>query len=298
MPPGPNLQPGHVGAEVPYAQWNAYPTSHEAPADYPMQAGPELSPDSNSEQAFFDPSPTIPRPTSYQTPQPQQSWVPATSPQTMTQSSGWTPTPATIRPFSQAIYTPRNSQSSRRIMRIGFTAAGLCLIIGALILTLVSIMAQSLLPSDVKLSQTTQVNARNTRPATISPSPTLPTPTPVELLPGAQYITNARMASVVNEKTGQVLQYGTNFAVNQKIYMTFALNTGTQGGAVCFRWYLNNQYLKGFDYAFGVEKNLFYNSFSYARMATPGAGNVEVYWASTVACTDKLLAQRVAFTVS
>ncbi len=183
-------------------------------------------------------------------------------------------------------------------MRIGFTTAGICLIAGALILTLVSIMAQSLLSSNTWSPQLTRINARDTRPGTTGPSPTLPTPTPIESFPAAQYITNARMASVVNENTAQVLQYATNFATTQKIYVTFALNTGAQGGAVCFRWYLNNQYLKGFDYAFGVEKNLFYNSFSYARMATPGTGYVEVYWASTVACTDKLLAQHVTFTVS
>src|SRR2546429_2387084 len=106
MPPRPNVQPGQAGAEVPYAQWNAYPapTFHEAPAGYSeqtaMEAGQESFPASSNEQAFFDPSPTVPRPPSYQTPQPlQQGWTPAAPSQAMSEPSGWMPTPASIRPF-------------------------------------------------------------------------------------------------------------------------------------------------------------------------------------------------------
>jgi hypothetical protein len=122
----------------------------------------------------------------------------------------------------------------------------------------------------------------------------MPTPTPTPL--GAQYITNAMMASAINASTGQATQYTTKFTVNQKIYVTFALNTGSQGGAVCIRWNLNNQYNS--NYAFPVAKNQFYNSYAYTSMSNPGNGYVEVYWASTVACTDEALAQHATFTVS
>jgi hypothetical protein len=301
MPSEPNEQQGYVGAEVPYAQWNAYPapTFHEATAGYPVEAGQGSSPTPDNEQAFSDASSAMPQPMPYQTPEPlQQGWTSATPPPTMSQPSGWTPAPASIRPFPQTMHRPGTSQSSRRIMRIGFTAASICLIAGALMLTLVSIMAQPLLSSNTSSPQITHINVTNRLSATIGPSPTLATPTAIGSFPGAQYITTARLASVVNENTGQALQYATNFAVNQKIYVTFALNTGAQGGAVCFRWYQNNQYLKAFDYAFGVEKNLLYNPFSYARMSNPGTGYIEVYWASTVSCTDKLLAQHVTFSVS
>src|SRR6266576_4372252 len=62
MPAGPDVQPGPVGAEIPYAQWNAYPapTFHEASAGYPIEAGQESSPASGNEQASFDHSPTMP----------------------------------------------------------------------------------------------------------------------------------------------------------------------------------------------------------------------------------------------
>jgi hypothetical protein len=292
----PNVQPGHVEAGIPYAQWNAYstPTLHEAPASYPpVEVGQEPFPDSDKEPAFFDPSPTIKKQSMpHQVPQQlEQNWVP----QPMSQSSGWTPMPAPMRPFSQAVYTPATLQRSQRTMRIGFTAAGICLIAGALILTFVSIMAQPLLSSNSP--QATYTNTSNTPPVTASPSPTVPTPTPPEIFPGAQYITNARMASAVNENTAQATQYATNFTANQNIYVTFTLNTGNQGGAVCLRWYMNNQYVNHYEFA-AVGKNLTYNSYSFTSMSTPGTGYVEVYWASTAACTDKLLAQHVTFMVS
>src|SRR5262249_36249929 len=161
-------------------------------------------------------------------------------------------------PFPQAINNPGYPQSSQRTMRIGFTAAGICLIVGALILTFVSIIAQPLLSSNASVTQTAPINPKSTPPATTSPSPTTIT-TPAGSFPGAQYITNARMASAINETTGQATQYATNFATSQRIYVTFALNTGAQGGAVCLLWYLNNQFISR--YEFSVGKNQLYNSY-------------------------------------
>jgi hypothetical protein len=131
--------------------------------------------------------------------------------------------------------------------------------------------------------------------ATVAPLSAV-TPTPHENLPGAQYISNARMASEINASIGQATQYATNFPVNHRIYVTFALNTGSQGGAVCLIWYMNSQYIS--QYAFPVGKNLLYNSYAYNSMSRAGSGYVEIYWASTVACMDKLLAEHVTFTVS
>ncbi len=304
MPAGLDKKPRHIGAEVPRAQWNAYaaPVFDHGPTGYAGQAAMDREqaaslPVSVNEHAFFDPSPAMSQPISYQNP--QQSGSPATSPQITSASSGWTPMPAaSVRPLLLVTDTPGTRQGNLRMMRTGFTLASICLILATLILIFVSIMAQPLLSSDASSSRSVQKNARNTFTIKSTPSLTLPTPTPTETLPGVQYINNARMASEVNETTGGVILYATNFKVNQRIYVTFALSTGNQGGAACFRWYLNNQYLQNDDYAFVLEKNQFYNSFSYAQMYTSGSGYVEVYWASTKACTDKLLAQRVNFVVS
>jgi hypothetical protein len=181
-------------------------------------------------------------------------------------------------------------------MRIGFSAAGICLIAGALILTFVSILAQPLLSLNTGSPQATPPNPRSTIPATIAPSPTVATPTPAGVFPGAQYITNARMATAIDETTGQATQYATNFTTNQKIYVAFSLNTGSQSGAVCLLWYMNTQYVS--QYEFPVQKNQLYNSYSFNSVSNPGTGYVEIYWATTSACTDKLLAAHVTFTVS
>ncbi|HEY4035079.1 MAG TPA: hypothetical protein VGL94_14050 [Ktedonobacteraceae bacterium] len=305
MPPaGPNGQPGHVEAEVPYAQWNAYPapTFHEAPAGYsgqtPTQTGQELSPASDKDHAFFDPSPTVKKQSMpHQVPQYSEQYrLPTTPPQTISQSPGWEPTAAPLHPFPQATYNPGTPQRSQRTMRIGFSAAGICLIVGALILTFVSILAQPLLSSNTGSPQATPPSPRSTLPATIAPSPTVATPTPAGVFPGAQYITNAHMATAIDQTTGQATQYATNFTTNQRIYVTFSLNTGSQGGAVCLMWYMNTQYIS--QYEFAVEKNQLDNSYSYNSMSNAGTGYVEIYWATTATCTDKLLAAHVTFTVS
>lgn len=305
MPAGPNVQQGHVEGEVPYAQWNAYPaapTFHEAPTSYggqaPTQTGQELSPASDKDHAFFDPSPTVKKQSMPHAvpPKLEPSWPPTTPPQAMPQPPSWTTTPAPPGIFPQSTYNPVPSPKIRRNVRIGFTAAGICLIAGALILTFVSIMAQPLLSANISSPQVTPTNLRSTPLATQHPSPTIVTPTPTQTFPGTQYITNARMASAIDSATGQATQYTTTFLTNQRIYVTFTINTVSQAGAVCLLWYINGQYVSRYEFA--VAKSQLYNSYSYNSMSNSGPGYVEIYWATTVACTDKLLAAHVTFTVS
>lgn len=294
------MQPGNFESGVPYApQWNAYPapTFHEAPASYSVEAEQLAFPAPDKEQAFFDPSSTIKKQSMpHHVPPQLDSWHATPASQTMSQSPGWTFAPAPMPPFALVRRdTSGDDQRRQRSMRIGFTASSICLIAGALILTFVSIMAQPLLSSNIRSSQSTPMDASTAYSATVGPL-SIVTPTPHEKFPGAQYITNARMASEINASMGQATQYATNFMVNHRIYVTFALNTGSQGGAVCLIWYLNSQYIS--QYAFPVGKNQLYNSYSYNSMSRAGSGYVEIYWASTVACMDKLLAEHVTFTVS
>jgi hypothetical protein len=303
MPVQPNMQPGHVETGTQYSQWNAYPASpfQTAPAGYPAEVSQQLSPASDKDGAFFDSSRTIQDHwMPHQIPQQvEQQWFPATPPQAPSQSSDWMATPPPFQPLPQALYTSAKAHTQRdrqKRTRIGFTAASICIITGALILTFVSIIAQPLLSTNTRSVQTTHTNTTRTPSVAVIPSPTALTSTPTPTLPGTQYITNATMASAINESTGQATQYTTNFTVNQTIYVTFALNTGSQGGAVCILWYLNNQHIS--DYAFPVAKSQFYHSYAYTSISNPGNGYAEVHWATTVACMDKQLAARVTFTVS
>ena len=183
------------------------------------------------------------------------------------------------------------SQGITRAVRVGFATSSVCIITGTLLLIFVFLMAQNL-PQTSATANTRSVNTQT--PPTITA--TVPTPTPAEAYQGSQYIESARMASLINEASGQVQQYSTTFKQQQKIYVSFAIHTSTQIGAVCLQWFMNNQYVT--HYEFAVASNTDYTAFSYAWMPTTGPGYVELSWASSMACADKKLAQHVTFTVT
>ena len=180
----------------------------------------------------------------------------------------------------------------------GFMFAGLCVITGGLILVFVYFAAMGL-PSTgtTNASMGTPAATRNAfpSPTAVPPSPTVvPSPT-VDTYPGQQYIDNAQMASVVNTCTAQPLQTTTIFKINRRIYVTFSIHPDGKNGAVCLFWYLNNRNIAQYPFEVTVGAKAAY---SYATYGAPGTANVDIYWASTTACSDKILAQHVNFTVT
>ena len=103
------------------------------------------------------------------------------------------------------------------------------------------------------------------------------------------------MASLVNTTTAQPLQLTTTFKVNQKIYVSFNIHPDSKNGAVCLIWYLNNKKVTQFPFSVTASARAGY---SYAIYGGTGPAYVEIYWASTTTCSDKILAQRVDFTVT
>jgi hypothetical protein len=190
----------------------------------------------------------------------------------------------------------RGSGNSSNI-RLGFTAAALCVIAGGLLLVFVFFLATS-----ASGNPSSSVGSVNTQHTSISPtsqppslSPTTASSPTATSFPGQQYISNAQMASQINTKTAQPTQLSTTFMVNQKIYVTFQLHPAGQSGAVCLLWYLNGRQVTGYNFAVGQYSS---DSYSYAIYGGAGTGTVEVYWASSTSCADKQLAQRVNFTVT
>ncbi len=104
------------------------------------------------------------------------------------------------------------------------------------------------------------------------------------------------MATTVNEGNGQVIEAGSNFTLNQKIYVAFSVHTGPQPGAVCLSWYLNNTHMG--DYSLGLGANKQYSAYTYFWLKNSGPGYVDVSWASSQACTDKQLAQHLTFAIN
>ena len=186
--------------------------------------------------------------------------------------------------------------SSKQSAKMRLTVSGSCVFLGGLLLVFVYFMARGL-PGTVVASGSTKVMVSSTPSVLPSATPvvtTTPAVSPTVTYPGQKYIDSAQTASTVNTYSAQATQPATTFKTNQLVYVTFAVHTGGVSGAACLTWYLNHTVVAS--YGLGVRPTT--NAYSYARLTSPGAAYVEIYWASTRACTDKVLAQHVDFTVS
>lgn len=198
----------------------------------------------------------------------------------------------------QSAPTPALRPQTRHASNLGFIVAGLCVFAGGLILILVYFMAIGLPPSSSASSYTTAPVITKNTPSTLltaAPSPKIVPSATTGAFPGQQYIDNSQMASNVNMNTAQPLQATTTFKVNQKMYVTFNIHPDNKNGAVCLYWYLNNKNVTQFPFSVTANAKAGY---SYAIYGRAGTAFVEIYWASTTTCSDKLLAQHVNFTVT
>ena len=187
-----------------------------------------------------------------------------------------------------------------RTSNLGFIVAALCVFTGGLILVSVFFFAMELPSAGTTTAYpATPLATRNiiaTSPAATPPlSPTvIPSPT-AGAFPGQQYIDNPQMANAVNINTAQPLLPTTTFKVNQKIFVTFNIHPDGKSGAVCLYWYLNNKSVTQFPFAVTANAKAGY---SYAIYGGTGPAYVEIFWASTTSCSDKILAQHVTFTLT
>ncbi len=183
---------------------------------------------------------------------------------------------------------------------LGFIIAGVCVVTGGLLLILVYFMAAGLSPTTVQTQSISTGNSgamatRHSTPTAVVPTPTKKSsPAATGAFPAQQYITNPQMASEVNTSTAQVGQTATTFKVGQRVYVTFTLHPAGRDGAVCLLWYTNAKMFSHFEFAVTPNSTVAY---SYTYFAASGPAYVEIYWASNVTCSDKMLAQRVNFTV-
>lgn len=204
----------------------------------------------------------------------------------------------TLPPHTPGImYTPTEQPRSPHSSNRGFFFAAFFVITGGIMLVLVYILGLGLPPT----SATTVLVGPPKATSSILPAATaiahkptvLPTPT-TNAFPAQQYITNPQMANAVNISTAQPLQTTTTFHVNQRIYVTFTLQPNGKSGAVCLYWFLNNHSVTQYPFAVPSTARAAY---SFAIYGGKGAAFVEIYWASTISCSDRLLAQHVNFTV-
>ena len=175
----------------------------------------------------------------------------------------------------------------------GLTVAGLCVFTSALILIFVYFMSMGL-SNDAPRTQGGILKASTA--TNIASSPTVAISSTPTILPGAQFIDHAQTASAIDFDTSKATTPASKFSVNQKIYVTFDLHPNDQAGAVCLSWYLNGKKIA--HYEFAVPAGTSKSAYSYAVYQGIGAGSVHISWASSIACSDKLLAQEVNFSVT
>ncbi len=225
---------------------------------------------------------------------------PVRTPQQLSQAvQVWLQAPVSQPGFFSA-GTPARLQAKppykSRKMKPGFTVAGLCVLIGGLILIFVYFMAIGLPGGSSNNTATTNSTSNG---STLSKAPTttaaLSPAATATAYPGQQYIYNAQMASAIDTTTKQPKQLATTFKTNQNIYVIFQLHPPGHGGAVCLLWYLNGKQVTHFSFPASPYSKL---SYAYAVYGEAGAGYVEIYWASTTQCTDQVLAQHIDFTVT
>ncbi len=194
---------------------------------------------------------------------------------------------------------PRKRKRPEVSFNIGLTVAGLCVFTSALILIFVYFMAAGLSNNGSGtgrgISQASTATTIVPSPSPIS-SPTVAKSSTPAPLPGEQFIDHAQMASAIDFSTAKAAAPASRFSVNQKIYVTFDLHSNSRAGAACLLWYLNGNKIAHYEFAVPPGSNR--SAYSYAVYQGIGAGSVYIYWASSIACTDKLLAQEVNFSVT
>jgi hypothetical protein len=241
----------------------------------------------------------------YNTPPPQmpgyQPGVQQQFPQQMPQQGAqpgqmWFQGPVSQPGFAPGTTLPPQANPPRysRNTKLGFTVAGLCVLTGGLILIVVYFLAIGL-PGGSPNSPATASNTPTGSIPTTAPTATTALSPTATIYPGQQYIYNAQMASAIDPNSFQPTQLTTTFKTNQKVYVTFQLHPTGQSGAICLLWYLNGSQAFHYSFSAGANSKLSYAWFTYGQA---GTAYVELYWASTTQCTDKILAQHVDFTVT
>jgi hypothetical protein len=228
---------------------------------------------------------------------PHQGWSPVATAQDWSQQPSADATvaaPPVPGSFPYLSHGSPGQGKQGRSTRFGFTIAGLLLGIGGVLLLLVALIAPGVAVPPATQAQTPAAH----QAPTFVPSPvpdSTPVLSPTPTYPAQQYVDTVQLASAVNTRTAQPMTPATSFKVRQQIFVTFTVHPGGHAGAVCLRWFLNNQYYSHYEFPVDATTQ---PAYSYTFAGVPGPGYVQIYWASTVACTDRLLAQQANFTVT
>jgi hypothetical protein len=175
---------------------------------------------------------------------------------------------------------------------------GIGLIIGIIVLVLV-IIGSGLLAIRAASGGSTTNNATPT--ATTAPTPAA-TPTSGTTIPSGAQIDPAAAAIITKAQTSSAIDNNdfpthvtSNFAVGQRVYVTFNLTTNGQSGFAEAKWYSGTTF-EG-NKILTVQSN-FDHGFFAAVFNQAGTSTSELYWCTQSDCSDAKLATFVTFTVA
>jgi flagellar basal body-associated protein FliL len=132
---------------------------------------------------------------------------------------------------------------------------------------------------------------------TTTPPPSSASPSGSPVVPSAAAILNSlKMASAIDNNFNPT-KLSTTFTTNQKVYVTYSINTGGQTGCGLSKWYLNGK-LDSTSTPLKIQANFDHGFFSNPGFANAGNGAVELYWGIKADCSDAQLASFTAFTVT
>lgn len=173
---------------------------------------------------------------------------------------------------------------------------GVGLIIGIIVLVLVivggGLLAIRAFSSSSNNNTTNTVTPTATK-AQVTVAPTSPTGAQID--PAAAAIITKAQTSTAIDSNFLPTNVTSNFAVGQKIYITFNLSTNGQSGFAEAKWY-SGATLQG-SKILTVQSNFDHGYFSdiFSQAAT---GTGELYWCTQSDCSDAKLATFVTFTVA
>ncbi|QBD79042.1 hypothetical protein EPA93_24875 [Ktedonosporobacter rubrisoli] len=196
-----------------------------------------------------------------------------------------------VEPLAPALAPLPQQFTPKWSTKLGFTVASSCIIAAGLILLFVYFMALNLPRSTPGSGQVSVPTVTTSPSGSPGPSPAITT-TPV--YPAQQYVDHVQLARAMNTTTIQPTATATTFKTGQLIYVTMNVHPAGQVGAVCLQWFLNDHQFSRYEFSVTPNAQLAY---SYTMAKYEGTGYLQVYWASSVACADKQMAQQVHFSV-
>lgn len=168
--------------------------------------------------------------------------------------------------------------------------AGLIIAIGALARSGVSTVNTALTSTAATVTAAAQTTPVSTQPSSAAPSgsPVVPS--------AAAILDNLKMASAIDNNYNPTT-LSTTFTTNQKVFVTYSINTGGKPGYALSKWYINGT-LDSTSTPLQIQANFDHGFFRNSGFTTTGIGAVELYWCTQSDCSDEQLAAFTTFTVT